>query len=119
MIDIEMIRNYILTKPYVEECFPFDEVTLVFKVGGKMFALIPLDAELLSINLKCLPDLALELREKHDGVKPGYHMNKTHWNTISINNEAYNFKTIQSWIDISYNLVYEALPKKIKAILVE
>jgi len=115
MIDVEMLRAYIVKKPFVEECFPFDEVTLVFKVGGKMFALLPLDETELLLNVKCTPELASELREKYDGVQPGFHMNKTHWNTIQINSSEYNFKTIQQWIDLSYSLVYEALPKKVKA----
>lgn len=81
-MNIEELREYCISKKDVTESFPFDETTLVFKVRGKMFALTDLEGEL-SINLKCDPDLAIELREKYPAVQPGYHMNKKHWNTIT------------------------------------
>ena len=111
-MNIEEIREYCLSKNGVTECFPFDEVTLVFKVGGKMFGLVNLDGEL-SINLKCDPEKAVELREKYPAVKPGYHMNKKLWNTVEMNNSIRD-DLIKEWIDESYQLVFEGLTKKKK-----
>lgn len=102
-MNIEILRDYCLKKPGVTEGFPFGEDTLVFKVNGKIFALANLNGEL-SINLKCDPSLALELREKYSSVIPGYHMNKKHWNTVLIDGTIPD-KEIFSWIDHSYNLV--------------
>ena len=84
-MDAEKIRFYCLSKLIVTECFPFDEYSLAFKVGGKMFALLDLESEL-RINLKCDPYKAIELREKYSSIIPGYHMNKKHWNTVYIDN---------------------------------
>jgi predicted DNA-binding protein (MmcQ/YjbR family) len=112
-MNAELLRDYCLTKKHVTESFPFDETTLVFKVAGKMFLLISLEGPL-SFNAKCDPDLAIELRENYPCVKPGYHMNKTHWNTIEVNGTVSD-KLIMDWIDHSYQLVYDSLPKKIKS----
>ena len=109
-MNIEKIREYCLSKPAVTESFPFDEVTLVFKVAGKMFALVNLDGNL-SINLKCDPEKALELREHYPAVLPGYHMNKRLWNTILLDGTLDN-DLVKSWIDDSYDLVVAKLPKK-------
>jgi predicted DNA-binding protein (MmcQ/YjbR family) len=111
-MNVEELRDYCLSKKGAEECFPFDDVTLVVKVGGKMFALINLDGEL-SINLKCDPDKAQELRETYNSITPGYHMNKKLWNTVFIDNTISN-KLIKELIDHSYTLVYNSLPKKVK-----
>jgi predicted DNA-binding protein (MmcQ/YjbR family) len=102
-MNIENIRDYCLSKKNVTEGFPFGEDTLVFKVNGKIFVLANLDGDL-SVNLKCDPAWALELREKYNSVIPGYHMNKTHWNTIKIDGSVPD-KEINSWIDHSYELV--------------
>jgi len=107
-MNIEQIREYCISKTAVTESFPFDEETLVFKVAGKMFALLNINPPL-SINLKCNPDNAIELREQYDFVLPGYHMNKTHWNTIKL--EAFiPEKLLKDWIDQSYNIVIGKLP---------
>lgn len=111
-MNIEELREYCLSKKAVIEYFPFDEVTLVFKVGGKMFALTNLDGNL-SINLKCDPEKAIELREQYPAVKPGYHMNKKLWNTVEIDGSIPN-KLIKTWIDDSYNLIVQSLTKKQK-----
>jgi len=111
-MNIEDLREYCLSKKGATENFPFDEVTLVFKVANKMFALTSLD-EALRVNLKCNPEKAIELREKYEYVLPGYHMSKTHWNTVLIN-EASNDKLVYKWIDDSYNLVINGLTKKEK-----
>ncbi|MDP4224159.1 MAG: MmcQ/YjbR family DNA-binding protein [Bacteroidota bacterium] len=106
-MDIESLRNHCISKKKVTESFPFDEETLVFKVEGKMFALVNLEGEL-SINLKCEPELALELRERYPAVTPGYHMNKKYWNTIMLDGTIPD-KEVFSWIDHSYE---EVLKKK-------
>ncbi len=108
----ENLRDYCLSKKHATEDLPFDEVTLVFKVGGKMFALIPLDAEP-QISVKCDPELAIELREQHPAVQPAWHFNKKHWNQIIMDGSVTE-KQVKEWIDHSYNLVYKSLTKKIK-----
>lgn len=111
-MNVEELREYCLSKKGALECFPFDEDTLVVKVGGKMFALIDLFGEL-SINLKCDPEKAIELREVYSAIKPGYHMNKRLWNTVHIDGTLSN-TLIKELIDHSYDLVFSSLPKKIK-----
>ncbi|MGD9931708.1 MAG: MmcQ/YjbR family DNA-binding protein [Mangrovibacterium sp.] len=108
-MNIEKLRNYCVSKKGVTEEFPFDETTLVFKVMGKMFALIDLEGDL-TVNLKCDPETAVELRELYSCVLPGYHMNKKHWNTVLIDGSV-NDRLIESWIDHSYKLVAEKLTK--------
>lgn len=102
-MDIESLRDYCLKKKGVTESFPFGEDTLVFKAGEKIFALANLDGDL-SINLKCDPAYALELREHHASVTPGYHMNKKHWNTVILDGTVPD-KEIFSWIDHSFELI--------------
>ena len=109
-MNIEEFREYCISKKGVTEEFPFDEVTLVFKVMGKMFALTGLDEDIPSYNLKCYPERALELRERYNAVHPGYHMNKKHWNTI-FSDATITKKLLQSWIDHSYDLVVNKLTK--------
>lgn len=112
-MNIEEYRDYCVSKKGVSEGFPFDEKTLVFKVMGKMFALANVD-NFMSVNLKCDPDLAIELREQFHAVKPGYHMSKVHWNTVFIDEDATDDQ-IYSWIDDSYNLIVSSLTKKLQA----
>jgi predicted DNA-binding protein (MmcQ/YjbR family) len=116
-MDIETFRNYCLAKKGVTEGFPFDQDTLVFKVMGKMFALTDVDT-FISINLKCKPEKARELREQYAAVQPGYHMNKTHWNTITIDGSVTD-NLMFEWIDHSYNLVVTGLTKKLQQELSE
>lgn len=111
-MNVENVREYCLKKKAVTESFPFDDTTLVFKVVDKIFALLSLDYPH-SINLKCDPQKAIELREYYDEIKPGYHMNKTHWNTVELTGTL-NDKLIKELIDHSYDLVAFKLPKKIK-----
>ena len=114
-MNIEEFREYCLSKPATTECFPFDENTLVFKVGGKMFALTDiLDA--FTINLKCDPEIAVELREHHDCVIPGYHMSKKHWNTIIMDGSVTD-ALLKEWIDLSYSLVVSSLNKSQRVLL--
>ena len=109
-MNIESFRLYCLKKKGVTEEFPFDENTLVFKVMGKMFALTDLVDLPFTINLKCDPEKAIELREKYDAVQPGYHMNKKHWNTITIDNSIPELELLKM-IDHSYKLVVNGLKK--------
>ena len=108
-MNIEELRDYCISKKGVTEGFPFDEVTLVFKVGGKMFALTNLDGDP-SVNLKCDPEKAIELREQYSAIVPGYHMSKTHWNTLYLNGSITDI-FLKELIDLSYQLVFESLPK--------
>jgi predicted DNA-binding protein (MmcQ/YjbR family) len=102
-MNIEILREYCISKRNVTESFPFGDDTLVFKTEGRIFALVNLEGEL-SINLKCDPALAVELRERYSSVIPGYHMNKKHWNTVYIDGSIPD-KEVFSWIDHSYDLV--------------
>lgn len=109
-MNIEEIRQYCIDKKGVTEGLPFGPDVLVFKVMNKMFALLALEATPHSINLKCEPELALELRAQYPAVKPGYHMNKQHWNTISVDG-SFNDSQLREWIDNSYNLIVATLKK--------
>lgn len=111
-MNIEEYRDYCISKAGVTEEFPFDQNTLVFKVMGKMFALTDVEA-FASVNLKCDPELAIKLREEYDAVIPGYHMNKKHWNTVSMDGSVSGAQ-VKEWIDHSYELVVSGLPKKLK-----
>jgi predicted DNA-binding protein (MmcQ/YjbR family) len=113
-MDLETFRAYCLNKRHVTEGTPFGEDVLVFKVGGKMFALAALDELPATVNLKCDPDLALELRDQYEQVRPGYHMNKKHWNTVEIESGVPDAK-LRKMIDHSYELVVANLPKAAKA----
>lgn len=111
-MNIEEFRAYCLAMSGVTEEFPFGSDTLVFKVVGKMFALT--DVELFtSVNLKCDPEKALELREQYSGVTPGYHMSKKHWNTVLMDGSIAD-KLVKEWVDDSYKLVVAGLPKKVR-----
>jgi predicted DNA-binding protein (MmcQ/YjbR family) len=108
-LNIEEIRDHCLAKPSVTEGLPFGEDTLVFKVGEKIFLLISISAST-HFNVKCDPELAIELRERYSEVQPGYHMNKKHWNTVSVNGSLTR-KQLCDMIDHSYELVLKSLPK--------
>ena len=112
-MNVETIRDYCLMKAGVTESFPFGGDALVFKVGGKMFALLSTESQPTTINLKCDPERAVQLREEHDAVIPGFHMNKTHWNTVTVDGRV-RTSDVQSWIDHSYELVRKSLPKAVQ-----
>lgn len=112
-VNIEELRAYCLSRPEVTEHFPFDEVTLVFKVAGKMFALIPTDELELSIALKCDPARAQELREHFPSITGAYHMNKTHWNTVRMG-PGITDELLKELIDHSCALIVASLPRKTK-----
>jgi predicted DNA-binding protein (MmcQ/YjbR family) len=114
---IDQLRDCCIAKKGVTEHFPFDEVTLVFKVMGKMFALIGLESweqGEQKINLKCDPDWAEELRGAYEGVNPGWHMNKRLWNTVTINSSDVSDDLLLKLLNYSYDLVVKGLTKKLK-----
>lgn len=115
-MNIQQFYEFCLNKKGVTEHFPFDEDTLVFKVGGKMFVLSSLkqwEQGNASLNLKCDPERAEELRAEYDAINPGYHMSKVHWNTVDLNSDVPD-KMICSLINDSYDLVFKSLTKKIQ-----
>jgi predicted DNA-binding protein (MmcQ/YjbR family) len=109
-MDLAQFREYCLSKPCATEGTPFGPDALVFKVSGKMFALAALDEVPTTVNLKCDPDLALELRDRYEQVTPGYHMNKKHWNTVEIEGDIPG-PEVRKMIDRSYDLVAKGPPK--------
>lgn len=112
-MNIETFIEYCLSKPFVEEIFPFDDITLVLKVAGKMFALIPLDCDF-KVNLKAEPEQVIELQEKYNEIEPGFHMNKKHWITVNVRGRITD-QLLQQLTDQSYKLVFDSLPKRLKA----
>jgi len=113
-MNIEEFREHCIGKKGVTEEFPFDAATLVFKLMGKMFALVPLEKIPSQANLKCDPERAIELRETYDGkIVGGYHMSKVHWNTLYL--EALSPVLVRELIDHSYELVVAGLTKKLRA----
>lgn len=109
-MDEEAIRDYCLAKAGVTEDFPFDEDTLVFRVGEKIFLLMGLGEEDPFVNLKCDPARAVELRGTYDAVRPGYHMSKKHWNSVYLRG-SFTAAELREWIDHSYELVSKKLRK--------
>jgi len=115
-MNLETYYTYCLSKKGVSEHFPFDEDTLVFKVGGKMFALSSLsqwEKGQPSVNLKCDPERAEELRAEYDDIEPGFHMSKTHWNTVALNTSISD-AFVKELVDHSYELVFKSLTKKLQ-----
>ena len=112
-MNLEEIREYCLSKKAVTEHFPFDEETLVFKVLGKMFLLTNINEVEISVNLKCDPELALDLRERYESVQPGFHMNKKMWNTVKYTGE-FSEKEFYNMIDHSYDEVVKGMTKKMQ-----
>jgi predicted DNA-binding protein (MmcQ/YjbR family) len=111
-MNIEEVRQFCIAKQGVTEGFPFDEETLVIKVGGKIFALLSLDNSP-SVNLKCDPERAVDLRERFSDILPGYHMNKKHWNTLMLEGNLQD-SLIKEMLTHSYELVLASLPKKVQ-----
>ena len=109
-MDLAQFREYCLSKPRATEGTPFGPDVLVFKVSGKMFALAALEEVPTTVNLKCDPDLALELRDRYEQIQPGYHMNKKHWNTVEIESGIPDAE-VREMIDHSYELVTQSLSK--------
>ena len=107
------LRDWCLSMPGAEEHFPFGEATSVFKVGGKMFALSALGSEPLEVSVKCEPELAVELRNSYPAIRPGYHLNKRHWNTLTLDGSLPD-QLVRDLIEDSYDLVVSALPKRVQ-----
>lgn len=116
-MDIEIAREFCLSLPHATEDMPFGPTTLVFRVGGKIFGLMSLDAEIQRINLKYPAEGVEELREQYHYVIPGYHMNKHHWNSIMLYDDV-DVRHIQSMIRISYQLILDSLTKKQRETLI-
>lgn len=112
-MDFEQLKKYLFNKPESKLEFPFGRDTMVFKVMGKMYALIPWDADPLRLSLKCDPDLSIHLREVHPAITPGYHLSKIHWNTVIVDGSL-DDELILEMIDHSYDLVVSLLPKRLK-----
>ena len=115
-MNLETYYDYCLSKKGVTEHFPFDEDTLVFKVGGKMFALSSLsqwEKGIPTVNLKCDPERAEDLRATYDDIQPGFHMSKIHWNTIAVNESVLD-ALVKDLVDHSYELVFKSLTKKLQ-----
>ncbi len=116
-MNIEELRDYCLSLPYTSESMPFDECTVVFKVGtennNKIFALSTLDRQPPQVNLKCDPERAIALREEFPCIIPGYHMNKKHWNTVILR-QGVGREMLEELIHDSYVLVFKSLPKKVR-----
>tara|TARA_R110002050_G_scaffold244268_1_gene380895 strand:- start:52286 stop:52633 length:348 start_codon:yes stop_codon:yes gene_type:complete len=111
-MNIEEYRAYCLEKGAVTEATPFDEKTLVFKVNGKMFALTDMES-FEFVNLKCNPEYAVELREEYEGIAPGFHMNKQHWNSVSTSDNVPE-ELFKELIDHSYELVAKGQRRKVR-----
>lgn len=112
----EEIVNYCLSKPGAAETWPFGDEVAVFKVAGKVFALCPVDADPPDVSLKCDPLLATALRSTYPAVRPGYHLNKRHWNTVTLDGSV-DDDEVEEWIDHSYELVVAKLPRTQRAAL--
>jgi predicted DNA-binding protein (MmcQ/YjbR family) len=113
-MNIEELREHCLKMPHVTEELPFGPDTLVFKIAdSKIFLLTGLDGQDFAFNVKCDPELAIQLRELYPCVQPGYHMNKTHWNTINVDGSV-NDEKLKEWINNSYQLVLDSLSKKVR-----
>lgn len=111
MLTVESLREHCRSKPGSQETFPFDMRTLVFKVAGKMYALCGIDGDPLELSLKCDPDEAEELRSLYPTVKPGYHLNKRHWNTVTLDGSV-DDELVLEWLDGSYDRVVAGLTKQ-------
>ena len=109
-MNVEQFREYALSKKGTSEDFPFDEVTLCLRVMGKIFAITGLDSIPFSVNLKCDPEYAEELREKHPEIQPGWHMSKKHWNTVAFEGTL-DGQTLRELVDHSYDMVVKTLKK--------
>jgi predicted DNA-binding protein (MmcQ/YjbR family) len=108
------LRRFCLGLAGAEETFPFNPATSVFKVAGKVFAIAPLRADPLAVSVKCEPELARGLRAAHAAITPGYHLNKRHWNTITIDGSLPD-GMIRDMIEDSYDLVVDGLPRSERA----
>jgi predicted DNA-binding protein (MmcQ/YjbR family) len=112
-MDAEALRSWCLAQPGAIEDFPFGPETSVFKVGGKLFALSALERTPLEVSVKCEPDLAVALRDSYAAIRPGYHLNKRHWNTVTLDGSLED-RMVRDLVEDSYDLVVEGLPKRVR-----
>jgi predicted DNA-binding protein (MmcQ/YjbR family) len=115
-MDRAELRRWCLAQAGAVEDFPFGPETSVFKVGGKVFALSALDRTPLEVSVKCEPELAVDLRESHGAIRPGYHLNKRHWNTITLDGSVAD-QLVRELVEDAYDLVAGSLPKRVRAAL--
>ena len=113
-MDASELHAWCLEQPGAIEEFPFGPATSVFKVGGKMFALSQLEHTPLAVSVKCEPELAVGLRDTHPAIRPGYHLNKRHWNTITLDGSLPD-QFVRDLIEDSYDLIVSALPKRTRS----
>lgn len=118
ILHMEQLRELLLSFPGVTEEEPFGPEVIVYKVQGKMFALVDYDSLPPAMNLKCDPDRALDLRDAYAAIRPGYHMNKRHWNTLDLNNSL-NATLVTELVRHSYDLVVPSLPRLVRNNLAE
>jgi predicted DNA-binding protein (MmcQ/YjbR family) len=112
-MNLEALRAHCLAKPGASAGHPFGPGVLVMKVGGKIFAIVGADEEPLTVSLKCEPEIAVVLRASHRAVRPGYHLNKRHWNTVTLDGSVEDDR-IREWVDDSYDLVVDGLPRRVR-----
>ena len=112
-MDLEVLLGHCLAKPGSTASHPFGPGALVMKVAGKMFAIVEEDANPLRVSLKCEPEIAVVLRESYASVTPGYHLNKRHWNTVTLDGTVQDEQVLE-WVDDSFDLVVEALPRRLR-----
>ncbi|HJR45307.1 MAG TPA: MmcQ/YjbR family DNA-binding protein [Actinomycetota bacterium] len=112
-MDLDELRAYCSVKPGTTEVYPFGPGALVMKVADKLFAIVADEADPLTISLKCDPEEAPMLRESFPAVAPGYHLNKRHWNTVTLDGTVPD-DVVRGWIDDSYDLVLDGLPKRVR-----
>lgn len=115
-MDLAGLRAHCLAKPGTSAEYPFGPGALVLKVGGKIFAIVAEEDQPLTVSLKCEPELAAGLRETYDAVAPGYHLDKRHWNTVTLDGTVPD-RDVRDWIDDSYDLVVASLPRRTRETL--
>lgn len=113
-MDIEQVREFALALANVTEDMPYGNDWLIFRIGGKIFMHIWLESPEPTCAVKLEPEYGMQLRERYDGVRPAYHLNKQHWNDLYL--DLIDDNLVKEWIQTSYRLVYAKLPKKVKAI---
>ena len=110
---MDVLRDYMLSKPHTTDDFPFGPQAMVFRVAGKIFGIMSWEENPISISLKCDPDRAVVLREQHPGITGAYHLNKKHWNSVKMD-DSVDMELVKELMDHSYELVAASLPKKIR-----
>jgi predicted DNA-binding protein (MmcQ/YjbR family) len=112
-MDASALRAWCLEQPGAIEEFPFGPEHSVFKVGGKLFAISALEREPLEVSVKCEPELAIALRQSYPAIRPGYHLNKRHWNTLTLDGSLPD-RVVRDLVEDSYDLIVSALPKRVR-----